>query len=88
MRYKYVGPRNLVPDGSISTTAVNVFELILGYESQRLNYGVEFLNLFNNNGHDAAFAVDTAVNGVEFLDGTTSHPLEPFQARFYLTLKY
>jgi hypothetical protein len=88
MRYKYVGPRNLVPDGSISTAAINVFEMILGYDSQRLSYGVEFLNLFNNNGHDAAFGVDTAVNGVEFLGGTTSHPLEPFQARFYLTLKY
>ena len=34
------------------------------------------------------FAVDTAVNGTPFLGGTTSHPLEPFQARFYLTLKF
>jgi hypothetical protein len=32
--------------------------------------------------------VDTAVNGIPFLGGTTSHPLEPFQARFYFTLKF
>jgi hypothetical protein len=88
MRYKYVGPRNLLPDGSISSTAINVFSLSSGYEDQRMGYGVELYNLFNNNGHDAAFAVDTAVNGVAFLGGTTSHPLEPFQARFYFTLHY
>jgi hypothetical protein len=88
MNYKYVGPRNLLPDGSISSSAINVFSLSTGYENQRLGCGVELLNLFNNNGHDAAFATDTAVNGVPFVGGITSHPLEPFQARFYFTLKW
>jgi hypothetical protein len=88
MRYKYVGPRDLLPDGSISSTAINVFQLAMGYESPRFAYGVELYNLFNNNGHDAQFAVDTAVNGVPFLGGTTSHPLEPFQARFWLNYKF
>ncbi|OAI51018.1 hypothetical protein AYO44_17355 [Planctomycetaceae bacterium SCGC AG-212-F19] len=87
MTYKYVGPRNLLPDGSESSTAINVFSLTMGHDNDRLAYGVEFLNLFNNNGHDAAFAVDTAVNGVQF-GGITSHPLEPFQARFYLNYKW
>jgi hypothetical protein len=88
LRYKYVGPRNLIPDGSLSSRPVNVVSLSAGYEGERLGYGVELFNLFNSNGTDAAFAVDTAVNGIPFLGGTTSHPLEPFQARFYLNYKW
>src|SRR5262249_50456607 len=86
MKYRYLGPRNLLPDGSLSASAVNWFTLGAGYENMRLGCGFELLNAFNNNGHDAAYAVESSINGVDGI--TTSHPLEPFQARFYFTLKW
>jgi TonB-dependent Receptor Plug Domain len=88
LHYKYLGPRYLVPDGSISSNPTNFVSLLIGYEDQRLSTGVELLNLFNTHAPDASFANDVAINGVPYLGGITTHPQEPFQARFYFTLRF
>ncbi len=88
LHYKYLGPRALTPDAIPSSRATNVFDLAVGYENLRLSTGVEFLNLFNSNGHEIDFANDVAVNGVLFPNADTFHPLQPFQARFYFTLRF
>jgi hypothetical protein len=88
LRYKYLGPRDLTDTGFPSSRATNLFDLALGYESLRLSTGIEFLNLFNSNGHEIDFANDVAVNGTVFPNAVTFHPLQPFQARYYLTLKF
>jgi hypothetical protein len=90
MTYRYLGPRALVPDNSIASRATNMFDLGLGYERPRLTAGVDLLNLFNSNTHEIDFAntEGVTVNGQNFVGGTTFHPAQPFQARFYLTLRW
>jgi hypothetical protein len=90
LQYRYLGPRDLTSDGLISSRASNWFNLGMGYESDRFTAGVNILNLFNSNGHEIDFANTDGVtiNGQTFVGGTTGHPMEPFQARFYFTLKY
>ena len=49
---------------------------------------MNILNLFNNNGVDNSFADDYAVNGIQYPSTYIIHPQLPFQARFYLNLKF
>jgi hypothetical protein len=44
----------------------------------------------NSNGHEIDFANTSAVdiNGQTFIGGTTGHPMEPFQARFYVNMRW
>lgn len=89
LRYRYLGPRYLLPDGSVSSRATNWFGLSMGYDRQRLSTGFELLNLFDSNGHEIDFAnPGSAVAGQVFAGGTSFHPLQPFQARFYFNLKF
>jgi hypothetical protein len=89
LRYKYLGPRFLLPDGSVTSNATNFFEMGLGYQNQRLTCGVNFINLFNSNTHDIDFGgQDVAVGPNVFPGSITFRPVEPFQARFYLTLNF
>jgi hypothetical protein len=88
LRFRYIGPRDLNSNGIPSSRATQEFDLSLGYESLRFSTGVVFLNLFNNNGTENDFAGDSAVNGVPFPNGDQFHPLQPFQARFYFSLKF
>jgi len=88
LRYRYIGPRDLSSDGVIASRATNEFDMGLGYETKRFTAGVNILNLFNSNGHDNDFAGDSATNGVEFPNSDSFHALQPFQARFYVTLRW
>jgi hypothetical protein len=89
LQYKYLGPRDLTSDGLIASRATNWFNLGAGYENQRLTAGVNILNLLNSNGNEIDFAnTGTTINGQNFVGGTTGHPMHPFEARFYCTLKY
>jgi hypothetical protein len=88
LRYRYVGPRDLSSDGIVTSRATNEFDLGLGYEKPRLTAGVNILNLFNSKGHDNDFLGSSAVNGVQFPNSDSFHPLMPLQARFYVTLRW
>ena len=90
LQYKYLGPRDLTSDGLISSRATNWFNLGLGYENQRLTAGVNIINLMNSNGHEIDFANTDAVdiNGQNYIGGTTGHPMQPFQARFYCNMRW
>jgi TonB-dependent Receptor Plug Domain len=91
LHYKYLGPRALTSDDVIASKATNWWDLGVGYENQRLVCGVNIINLFNSNDHEIDFAnVDpgATINGVNYTGGTTGHPMQPFQARFYFNLKW
>jgi TonB-dependent Receptor Plug Domain len=88
LRFRYIGPRDLTSDGVVCSRATNEFDMGLGYECQRFTAGVNILNLFNSNGHDNDFEGDSAENGVQFPNSDSFHALQPFQARFYVTLRW
>src|SRR5262249_4565363 len=91
LRYRYSGPRYLIEDATICSRATNSFELSMGYERPRYTLNLQILNLFNSIGHDIDFASrsfypmfgDTAPT----LDNTFK-PLEPFAARFSVTVRW
>jgi hypothetical protein len=92
LRYRYWGPRYLIEDASGTSNATNYFELATGYQTPRYKLEADFLNLFNANGHDIDFFFPSSyplgnqafnnVNDIHF------KPLQPFQARFSVTLRW
>jgi hypothetical protein len=92
LQYKYLGPRPLTSDDVIASRGTNWFDLGLGYETKRLTAGVNLINLFNSNGHEIDFAnpppTGITFNNVNYVGGTTFHPMQPLQARFYVTLRW
>jgi hypothetical protein len=91
LHYRYIGPRDLSSDGIIASRATNDFDMALGYETPRFTIGVNILNLFNAAGLDDAFAGEGGFggpNGPKYAYTEIIHPLQPFQARFYCTLKF
>jgi hypothetical protein len=90
LQYKYLGPRSLTSDNVISSNATSWFNLGLGCDRERMTVGVNILNLLNSPGHEIDFANTggVTINGQNFVGGTTGHPLQPFQARFYCTWKF
>jgi TonB-dependent Receptor Plug Domain len=97
LRFRYLGPRALNEDNSGSSRATNLYELAAGYECKRYTFGLEFLNLFNSNGHDIDYYYGTALKtdpGFPFPPGSNGvndinfKRLAPFEVRAYYTLKW
>lgn len=88
LRYRYIGPRALTSDDVVASKATNEFDLGLGYENPRFTCGVNIFNLFNSNGHDNDFEGNSAENNIQFANSDSFHALQPFQARFYFTLRW
>lgn len=88
LRYRYIGPRALSSDDVVTARATNEFDMGLGYENPRFTAGVNILNLFNSKGHDNDFLASSAVNGVQYPNSDSFHPLMPLQARVYFTLRW
>jgi hypothetical protein len=91
LHYRYIGPRDASSDGLIATRATNDFDLGMGYENPRFTIGLNILNLFNAASPDDAFAGEGGFggpNGPKYANTEIFHPLQPFQARFYVTLKF
>lgn len=92
LRFRYWGPRALIEDNSASSRATQTFDASMGYQNKRLSAGLELLNLFNSNGHDIDFFYTSALKtDPNFPDGVADihfRQLEPFAARFYLTLRW
>lgn len=97
LRFRYVGPRPLVEDNSASSRATQLFELSMGYQCLRYTAGVEIINLFNSNGHDIDYYYGSGLPtdpGFPFPAGSSGvndihfKQLEPFQARFYLNVRF
>ena len=91
LQYKYLGPRDLTSDGLISSTRHQLVRSGPGLRVPAFTAGVNIINLFNSNGHEIDFAnvpPGVTINGAELLGDTTGHPMQPFEARFYLTLRW
>lgn len=96
LRFRYWGPRALIEDNSASSRATELFELSMGYQCPRYTAAIEFLNLFNSNGHDIDFFYTSALKtdpgfGTPGFDGVADYHfkrLEPFAVRFVLTMRW
>lgn len=97
LRFRYFGPRALIEDNSASSRATQTVDMTVGYRCQRFTGGLEFLNLFNSNGHDidyfygtglktdAGFPFPPAANGV---NDDNFKRIEPFAMRAFFTLRW
>jgi hypothetical protein len=97
LRFRYFGPRALVEDNSASSRATQTFDLSVGYRKPRMTIAVEFLNLFNSNGHDIDYYYGTGLKtdpGFPFPPGASGinddnfKLVEPFAVRAYCTLRW
>jgi outer membrane receptor protein involved in Fe transport len=97
LRFRYFGPRALIEDNSFSSRATDLFDLTLGYRNPRYTVGVELLNLFNTKGHDIDYYYGTGLKtdpgfpfppGANGINDDNFKRVEPFQARFFFTLRW
>ena len=97
LRLRYLGPRPLIEDNSASSRATQLFEASVGYECKRYTCGLEFLNLFNSNGHDIDYYYGTGLKtdpgypfppGANGVNDVNFKQLEPFEVRAYYTMKW
>lgn len=96
LRFRYFGPRYLIEDGSQSSRATQLFELVFGYDRPHFTFGVQLYNLFNSNGHEQDFFFPSALPsdpgfgtpGFAGVPDIHFKALDPFNARFYLTYKF
>lgn len=73
----------------VTAAATTVFDMLLGYETDNFSVGVMFLNLFNSNDHDIDYFYESQLRTDSApVDDLHYHPLEPFNARFWLTWKF
>jgi hypothetical protein len=97
MRFRYVGPRPLIEDDRASSRATQTVDMTLGYRTLRFAGGLEFLNLFNSNGHDIDYYYGTGLKtdpGFPFPPGSNGvndinfRRVEPFEVRAFFTLRW
>lgn len=97
LRCRYFGPRALTEDNSASSRGTTTFDLELGYQCRRFRGGLEFLNLFNSNGHDIDYFYGTGLKtdpGFPFPPGSFGiadinfKRVEPFAVRAFFTLRW
>ena len=83
------GARPLTENNSVTAAATTAFDMLLGYERENFSIGVMFLNLFNSNDHDIDYFYESQLRtDTAPVADLHYHPLEPFNARFWLTWKF
>jgi Outer membrane receptor proteins, mostly Fe transport len=86
LRLRFFGPRDLTSDGLFRSKATALVNGEVGYQIQKKwRVSVEFLNLLDRSDHDIDYAYESKVTPTgasAFTD--VFHPVEPFQARFWL----
>lgn len=87
LRARHFGDRPLVEDGSVKSDSSTVWNLGLGYGTEKLDFRVDVLNLFDSNDDDITYFYESRLRGET--GGSISdlhfHPLEPRTYRAYLT---
>jgi hypothetical protein len=86
LRLRYFGPRDLTSDGIYRSQATALLNGEVGYQiHHKWRISAEFLNLLNRRDHDIDYAYTSRITPAAtpaFTD--VFHPVEPFQARFWL----
>ncbi|MBL8797177.1 MAG: TonB-dependent receptor plug domain-containing protein [Planctomycetia bacterium] len=91
LRYRYFGPRYLTEDGSVSSNATSRFDLSAGLDRPNYTLNLQILNVFNNKGHDLdnfETSFWPMFGDTEPADGIVFNPIQPFAARFSVTLRW
>lgn len=63
LRFRYLGPRPLIEDNSVQAGSVSVFNLQLGYNSERLMAAMAVSNLFDSRDRDIEYFYETQLQG-------------------------
>lgn len=86
LRLRFFGPRDLTSDGIYRSKATALLNGEVGYKfGENWRVSAEFLNLLNRRDHDIDYAYTSKITPTAepaFTD--VFHPVEPFQARFWL----
>ncbi len=92
VRLRYFGPRPLLEDNSIRSSATVLLNAQVGYRFNKTwTLTAEVLNLLDRRDHDIDYAYASRVlPGAPDPTGSTLHfhPVEPIQARFALTARF
>lgn len=86
LRLRLFGPRDLTSDGLYRSQTTALVNGEIGYQiKKKWRVSVEFLNLLDRSDHDIDYAYESRIKPTAasaFTD--VFHPVEPFQARFWL----
>jgi TonB-dependent receptor-like protein len=86
LRLRYFGPRDLTSDGIFRSNAMALLNGTIRYRfNEKWRASAEFLNMLNRRAHDIDYAYTSQITPKAtpaFAD--VFHPVEPFQARFWL----
>jgi outer membrane receptor protein involved in Fe transport len=90
LRLRFFGPRNLVSDGSIRSSATALLSLQLGYHlSRHWTLRADLYNLLDRRDHDIDYYYESRISpAASALSQVHFHPVEPIQSRFALTATF
>jgi hypothetical protein len=86
LRLRYFGPRNLTSDAIFRSNTTALLNGGLAYQiGEKWRLSAEFLNLLNRADHDIDYAYESRITPTSPSQFTgVFHPVEPFQARFWI----
>ena len=91
LRLRYFGPRDLTSDGIYRSSSTILLNAEARYDiTKTWHVFVEFLNLLDRRDHDIDYAYVSRLPGqpVNGVFQNVLHPVEPFQVRGGLTVKF
>lgn len=90
LRWRYFGPRPLVEDNSVRSSASNLVSLETGYQLSRAwRIKADLLNLFDSKSSDIEYFYTSRLQGEpEAVEDTHFHPVEPLTVRIALVARF
>lgn len=90
LRLRHFGPRALVEDDTVRSSASTLLNLRAGYHAARWSLYLDVLNLLNSAGHDIDYYYASRLPGepAAGVEDVHFHPVEPRSFRVYLELRF
>lgn len=91
LRYRYFGPRDLVENGGVTSSATALFNAQVRYTfNERWSAALEVFNIFDQQASDIDYFYTSRLRGeaAEGVDDIHFHPTEPRQIRLSVTAKF
>jgi len=91
LRWRYLGPRPLIEDNSVSSAATSIFNARAGYAfDKRTRMQLDVFNLFNRQDHDIDYYYTSRLPGepAAGVNDVHYHPVEPRSLRLALITNF
>lgn len=90
LRYRHFGERPLIEDNTVKSDAFNSFSLRIGYRAERWQASIDWLNLFDSDDSDIAYAYESRLPGEapEGIFDRHSHRIPPSALKLHLSLLF